>query len=145
MIFQGALELSIRVDLSFRWRKLISLLAWISSTLLNILPSIDQVFLINFQFQVSKANFWYSNKALKTFRITRAQILDRVLWSTLSKQEKKIFWQGEIARLERSRFFWWTWWQILSFPSHNRIQSFQTRVRDRKNSLWTQLLLNVYP
>ena len=39
-----ALKLYIRVDLSFRQRNLTFLLAWISSTLLHILASIDQVF-----------------------------------------------------------------------------------------------------
>jgi len=42
---------------SFRRRNLIFKLARISRFLINILASIDQVFLINFQFQVSKIQF----------------------------------------------------------------------------------------
>ena len=73
--FPKALKLSIQVILSFCRRNLTLKLAWISSLSCNILASIDQVFLINFQFQVSKIKFRYQNRQLKYFRITRAQFL----------------------------------------------------------------------
>ena len=63
---------------SFRQRNLTLKLAWISSFSSNILASIDQVLLINFQFRVSKIKFWYQNHQLKYFRITRAQLFYRV-------------------------------------------------------------------
>ena len=68
----------IRVDLSFRQRKLTLKLAWISRFLSNILASIDQVFLINFQFQVSKLKFWCQKRQLNYFRITQAQFFCRI-------------------------------------------------------------------
>ena len=75
-LINQAWKFFIRAILSFRRRKLTLKLAWISSFLSNILASIDQVFLINFQFRISKIKFWYQNRQLKYFRITRAQFLN---------------------------------------------------------------------
>ena len=60
----------------------------------NILASIDQVFWINFQFQVSQIKFRYQNKQLKYFRITRAQkILKVIFWTKTSNFLQCEAWQ----------------------------------------------------
>ena len=69
-----ALKFSIWFISSFRRRKLTLKPAWISRFSYNILSSIDQVFLINFQFQVSKIKFRYRKPQLNYLRITRAQL-----------------------------------------------------------------------
>ena len=65
----------------------------------NILPSIDQVFLINFQFQVSKIKFRYQNRQLKYFRITRAQFLNEN-FNFYSVQDQDLALQNQRLQLD---------------------------------------------
>ena len=76
----------IQVISAFRRRKLTLKLAWISSFFINILVSVDQEFLINFQFQESKTKFSYLKIQLNYFRITRAHF-----WFQIFIEQKSWF------------------------------------------------------